>query len=56
VPGKIKVHMWRLIENGLAVGTELKHQKIKDGVTCLACGRSENLVHHFWSCPHSSLV
>jgi hypothetical protein len=23
------------------------------GVLCLACGRTENLVHRFWTCPHS---
>jgi hypothetical protein len=45
VPGKIKVHMWRLIENGLAVGTKLSYRRIKDGVVCLACGRTEDLVH-----------
>jgi hypothetical protein len=30
--GKVKVHFWRLIENGLAVGTELTHRRIKDGI------------------------
>jgi hypothetical protein len=35
------------------VGIELHHQKIKDGIVYLACGREESLVHHFWSCPHS---
>jgi hypothetical protein len=54
VPGKMKVHVWRLVENGLAVGSELSHRKIKDGVYCLACGRTEILVHHFWLCPHSA--
>jgi ribonuclease HI len=53
VPNKVKVHCWRLIENGLAVGSELSHRKIKDGVVCLACGRTENLTHRFWTCPHS---
>jgi hypothetical protein len=53
VPRKIKVHMWRLIENGLAVGTELACRRIKVGVVCLACGRTEDLVHRFWVCPHS---
>lgn len=56
VPGKVKVHCFRLIENGLAVGTELSHRKIKDGITCLVCGRNEDLVHRFWSCPHSQSV
>jgi hypothetical protein len=54
VPGKVKVHMWRLVENVLAVGSELSHRRIKDGVVCLACGRSESLVHRFWTCPHSA--
>jgi hypothetical protein len=53
VPGKIKVHMWRLIKNGLAVGTELSHRRNKDSVVCLACGRTEDLVYPFWVCPHS---
>jgi len=42
-----------LIENGLAVGDELSHRKIKDGIVCLACGRTETSVHRFWTCPHS---
>jgi ribonuclease HI len=42
------------VENGLAVGVELSHRKIKDGVVCLACGRNESLLHRFWSCPHSA--
>jgi hypothetical protein len=46
--------MWRLVENGLAVGIELSHRKIKDGVVCLACGKTESLIHCFWSCPHSA--
>jgi ribonuclease HI len=54
VPGKVRVHVWRLVENGLAVGTELSRRKIKDGIVCLACGRTEDLVHRFWSCPHSA--
>jgi hypothetical protein len=54
VPGKVKVHFCRLIENGLAVGSELEHQRIKDGVTCLVCGKEESLIHRFWKCSHSS--
>jgi hypothetical protein len=56
VPGKVKVHFWRLIENGLAVGKELKHRCIKDGITCLVCHREESLSHRFWSCPHSAMT
>jgi ribonuclease HI len=54
VPNKMKVHLWRLIENGLAVGAELRHRKIKDGVTCLVCDKEESLAHRFWLCPHSA--
>ena len=53
LPSKVKVHVWRLIENGLAVGKELKYRKIKDNVVCLVCNREESLFHRFWSCPHS---
>jgi hypothetical protein len=56
VPGKVKVHFWRLIENGLAVGKELKHRCIKDGIICLVCHREESLPHRFWSCPHSAMT
>jgi hypothetical protein len=31
VPGKVEVHFWRLIENGLAVGAELQRRNIKRG-------------------------
>jgi hypothetical protein len=37
----------------VAVGTELSRRKIKDGIMCLAC-RNEELVHRFWTCPHSA--
>jgi hypothetical protein len=52
-PNKMKVHFWRLVENDLAVGTELHRRKVKGGIVCLACGREESLVHRFWKCPHS---
>jgi hypothetical protein len=54
VPGKVKVNCWRLIENGLAVGAELKYRRIKDGVNCLVCDKEESLVHRFWTCSHSA--
>jgi hypothetical protein len=50
VLGKSKVHMWCLIENELAVGSKLRHRKIKDDVVCLTCGETESLVHRFWTC------
>ena len=40
-PDKVKIHMWRLIRNGLAVGAELLRRKIKQGVFCTACGRED---------------
>jgi hypothetical protein len=52
--GEVKVHFGRLIENGLAVGTKLKHWRIKDKSICLVCGEDVSLVHHVWSCSHSS--
>lgn len=54
-PGKVKVHFWRLLQNGLAVGAELHRRRIKGGVFCPACGREETIQHRFWSCPHSRL-
>jgi hypothetical protein len=53
VPGKAKIHVWRLIQNGLAVGEELQQRKIKNGVRCIVCNREETLMHHFWECGHS---
>lgn len=47
---------WRLMKNGLAVGTKLQHRRIKGGMFCAACGRDEMLLHRFWSCPYSHLV
>jgi hypothetical protein len=41
VPGKVTIHVWRLVKNGLAVGSELEHRHIKAGVWCIACGREE---------------
>lgn len=53
VPNKIKIHAWRLIRNGLAVGMELHRRRIKPGIFCIACGREEDLLHRFWRCPHT---
>jgi hypothetical protein len=52
VPGKAKIHVWRLIKNGLAVGQELERRNIKNGVRCIVCNRDESLIHRFWQCPH----
>ena len=46
-PGKAKIHMWRLIKNGLAVGAELHMRKIKPGIFCTICGREETVLHCF---------
>ncbi|KAK1618647.1 hypothetical protein QYE76_024164 [Lolium multiflorum] len=56
VPGKARIHVWRLVKNGLAVGTELERRKIKHGVKCIACNREESLLHRFWVCPHSVAI
>jgi hypothetical protein len=56
VANKVKVHCWRLVKNGLAVGEELQRRKIKEGVRCIACNRVESLKHRFWDCPHSRSV
>lgn len=53
--GKAKIHMWRLIKNGLAVGAELHRRKIKPGIFCTVCGREETVLHRFWACPHSAM-
>jgi ribonuclease HI len=52
-PNKAKIHVWRLISNGLAVGAELHRRRIKPGIFCPACGREETTFHRFWGCPHS---
>lgn len=56
IPNKTKVHVWRLANNGLALGSELQRRSIKAGVLCIACGREETALHRFWSCPHSAHV
>jgi hypothetical protein len=56
VASKIKVHCWRLVQNGLAVGSELSRRKIKPGIRCIACNHEETLSHRFWYCPHSVQV
>jgi hypothetical protein len=53
VPGKVKIHCWRLAQNGLAVGAELNRRHIKEGVRCVACNREETNLHRFWFFPHS---
>lgn len=52
-PGKVKIHMWRMIHNGLAVGAELHRRRIKPGVFCVVCAREETMMHRFWGCQHS---
>nr|XP_051220950.1 uncharacterized protein LOC127339093 [Lolium perenne] len=56
IHGKIKVHVWRLMKNGLALGAELHRRRIKGGVVCVACGREETALHRFWHCPHSQQI
>ena len=51
VPGKVKVHVWRLMKNGLSLGAELQRRRIKGGIRCVACGREETTLHRFWHCP-----
>ena len=46
-PNKAKIHMWRIMRNGLAVSAELYRRRIKDGVFGAACGREETLYHRF---------
>ena len=52
-PNKAKIHMWRVIRNGLAVGAGQLRRRIKPGVLCAMCGREETIMHRFWSCQHS---
>jgi ribonuclease HI len=56
VPGKARIHVWRLAKNGLAVGQELQRRHIKAGVKCIVCHREESLLHRFWRCPHSARI
>jgi hypothetical protein len=56
VPNKVKIHCWRLMKNGLAVGAELSRRKIKQGILCIACNREETLKHRFWECPQAKRV
>jgi hypothetical protein len=52
---KVKIYFWRLIDDGLMLCTQLKRQRLKDGVSCLLCDK-ESLVHSFWSFSHSTLT
>jgi ribonuclease HI len=56
VANKIKVHCWRLVQNGLAVGSDLGRRKIKEGIRCIACNHEETLAHRFWHYQHSVQV
>jgi hypothetical protein len=47
IPGKAKIHVWRLIKNGLAVGQELSRRQIKEGVNCIVCNREESFCTGF---------
>lgn len=53
VPAKAKIHVWRLAQNGLAVGSELQRRNIKSGVACPVCEREETVLHRFWVCPYA---
>jgi outer membrane receptor for ferrienterochelin and colicin len=54
IASKTKVHVWRLVNNDLALGSELQRRKIKDGVRFVAFGRGEDATRRFWLCPHTS--
>ena len=55
MPNKVKVYVWRILKNGLAVGEQLHHRTIKEGVLCVACGYGDSLLHHFWRCHYSKV-
>lgn len=48
VPNKVKLHFWRLMRNGLAVGNELERRSIKRGMVCpsvlLVAGRKRTFI------------
>jgi hypothetical protein len=56
IPGKVKVHVWRLMKNGLALGAELQRRRIKGGILCVACGREETALHRFCHCNHTQQI
>lgn len=47
VPGKVKIHLWRICLQSIAVGDELKRRKIKDLVSCPYCFRGEVFITAF---------
>lgn len=49
---KAKIHTRHLIRNGLAIGAELHHRRVDEGIFCVVCGREETIYHRFWACPH----
>ena len=49
-PPKAKIHMWRMIRNGLAAGAELHRRRIKPGFFCVVCGQ-ENCASSFLVMP-----
>jgi hypothetical protein len=52
VPGKVKVHCWRMVQNRLALRVELDWRRFKDGVCCVVCYRDESLVYRDWDYAH----
>jgi hypothetical protein len=55
-PGKMIIHLWRLVHNCLPSGVELSKIQVSDTGTCVFCDRSEDIVHALLSCQFARMV
>ncbi|KAL5743547.1 hypothetical protein ACOSP7_026419 [Xanthoceras sorbifolium] len=52
VPSKVKIFLWRAVNNCLPVFQVLRHRHLRDSDVCLCCEEEiEYVVHILWTCP-----
>lgn len=53
---KVKILLWKAMQNALPVGENLKHRHIFNNVVCSHCSQEESIVHLFFTCPLAQQV
>lgn len=57
LPGKIRIHLWRIFNNYLSIFYNLKQRKLKGDVNCVICGlEAETVQHLFRDCQITNQV
>ncbi|XP_010468349.1 PREDICTED: uncharacterized protein LOC104748400 [Camelina sativa] len=53
---KVKLLMWKILQQAIPVGSNLTHHNISGNVNCLHCTGIESELHLFFTCPFATKV